>query len=147
LDLVKVEHTATNEGYPRNHPVEAQLSWFLSEPSAILNRANLGDFFSRVVLLPQVASIYDGCLTCIPSLYSAHQASSPLTPALSALLLTFISRTKKQRNEVPEAINNYGNALQLTRKIVSEGAVARGNEVILTIIILSMYEVGFISAS
>ncbi|KAK2764580.1 hypothetical protein FQN54_009275 [Arachnomyces sp. PD_36] len=117
-----------------------QLSKLASDPSAALGSANLRRFFSDIILLPQAATINEGCLTCVPSFLPSLQPSSPLVYALSSLILTFASQNHKSKHVMPEAIDSYGKALQLTRNVVVNGTGASATEIILTIMILSMCE-------
>ena len=112
-----------------------------SFPRLSLNQVNLHRLFSHVARLPQIDGVYDGCLTCLPSVCETLPPSSPLYSALSALLLAFVSQGNDDTRTMGDASENYGQALKLTRLVIRQRDARRKKEVILTTLILSMYEV------
>ncbi|KAE8398005.1 hypothetical protein BDV37DRAFT_288918 [Aspergillus pseudonomiae] len=120
--------------------MRAQFTALLRSPIAALDQTNLHRLYVDIVRLPQAASVYGGCLTYIPQLSPSLMPSSPLLPALSALILTFIVRKDNGRHAQEQAIDSYHRALQLTRQIIGSNTTSRRNEVILTMLVLSMYE-------
>jgi sorting nexin-3/12 len=103
-------------------------------------------FYSQIIRLPQVQSLHGGFLTTLPTILAElkQPSTSPLPPAFTALLLTFVSdkRDAESRCAATEAMGCYGRALQLTRQLVEERDEERATEVIMTIFVLGMYEVG-----
>ncbi|KAL3466723.1 hypothetical protein BJX64DRAFT_284281 [Aspergillus heterothallicus] len=102
-------------------------------------------FYSQIIRLPQVQSLHGGFLTTLPSILAdlKQPSSSPLPPAFTALLLTFVSEksdTTRRCSAATEAMGCYGRALQLTRQLVEERDEQRATEVIMTIFVLGMYE-------
>ncbi|OGM40847.1 hypothetical protein ABOM_010560 [Aspergillus bombycis] len=118
--------------------MRAQFTTLLRSPSATLDQANLHRLYVDLVRLPQAASVYGGCLTYIPQLSPSLMPSSPLLPALSALILTFIVRKDNGRHAQEQAIDSYHRALQLTRQITGSNPTSRRNEVMLTMLVLSI---------
>lgn len=110
-------------------------------PRLSLNQVNLHRLSSHIAHLPQISGVYGGCLTCLPDVSETSPLSSPLYPALSALLLAFISRGNETVGTLKDASESYGHALRLTRHIICRKEATREREVILTTLILSMYEV------
>jgi sorting nexin-3/12 len=114
-------------------------------------QANLCAFYMQLIRLPQVQNLHGGFLTALPSILATLQqpSLSPLPRAMSALLLTFVSEKGKEKNRraMTEAMAFYGEALQLTRQLVEERDEQRMSELVMTIFLLGMYEVGFSSIS
>ncbi|KAB8254271.1 hypothetical protein BDV32DRAFT_157112 [Aspergillus pseudonomiae] len=118
--------------------MRAQFTALLRSPIAALDQTNLHRLYVDIVRLPQAASVYGGCLTYIPQLSPSLMPSSPLLPALSALILTFIVRKDNGRHAQEQAIDSYHRALQLTRQIIGSNTTSRRNEVILTMLVLNL---------
>ncbi|KAE8419931.1 hypothetical protein BDV36DRAFT_281927 [Aspergillus pseudocaelatus] len=118
--------------------MNTQFTTLLRYPNTALDRVNLHRLYADLVRLPQAASIYGGCLTYIPQLSPSLVSSSPLLPALSALILTFVVRKDNSQHAKEQAINSYHRALQLTRQIIDRNTTSRRNEVILTMLVLSL---------
>ncbi|KOC08587.1 hypothetical protein AFLA70_43g003761 [Aspergillus flavus AF70] len=134
------QNTALNDEFWGSIWMTAQFTTLLHSPSAALDRTHLHRLYVDLIRLPQAASVYGGCLTYIPQLSPSLMPSSPLLPALSALILSFIVRKDNSRHAQEHAINSYHRALQLTRQIIDRNNTSRRNEVILTMLVLSMYE-------
>ncbi|KAL2860271.1 hypothetical protein BJX68DRAFT_261232 [Aspergillus pseudodeflectus] len=102
-------------------------------------------FYSQIIRLPQVQSLHGGFLTTVPTILAGlkQPCMSPLPPAVTALLLTFVSEKRDARGRcaATEAMGCYGRALQLTRQLVEERDAERATEVIMTIFVLGLYEV------
>lgn len=135
------QNTALNDEFWGSIWMTAQFTTLLHSPSVALDRTHLHRLYVDLIRLPQAASVYGGCLTYIPQLSPSLMPSSPLLPALSALILSFIVRKDNSRHAQEHAINSYHRALQLTRQIIDRNNTSRRNEVILTMLVLSMYEV------
>ncbi|KAL2836116.1 hypothetical protein BJY01DRAFT_238429 [Aspergillus pseudoustus] len=136
-------------------PMTTRLASLSETPAAILSQCPLQSqnepeaslyaaFYSQIIRLPQVQSLHGGFLTTLPSILAdlKHPSTSPLPPAFTALLLTFVPEKRDTKNRcVPtEAMGCYGKALQLTRQVVEERDEQRATEVIMTIFVLGMYE-------
>ncbi|KAL3489296.1 hypothetical protein BJX62DRAFT_157419 [Aspergillus germanicus] len=139
----------------QENPVTRRLASLSESPTMILNQsqclsqneaeANLyAAFYSQIIRLPQVQSLHGGFLTTLPTILAElkQPSTSPLPPAFTALLLTFVSekRDAESRCAATEAMGCYGRALQLTRQLVEERDEERATEVIMTIFVLGMYE-------
>ncbi|KAE8143118.1 hypothetical protein BDV38DRAFT_277147 [Aspergillus pseudotamarii] len=113
--------------------MNTQFTILLRYPTTALDRVNLHRLYAELVRLPQAACIYGGCLTYIPQLSPSLVSSSPLLPALSALILAFVVRKDNSKHAQEQAITSYHRALQLIRQIIDRNTTRRRNEVILTI--------------
>ncbi|KAB8219884.1 hypothetical protein BDV33DRAFT_191631 [Aspergillus novoparasiticus] len=130
--------TASNDEFWGSIWTTTQFTTLLRSPSAVLDRAHLHRLYVELIRLPQAANVYGGCLTYIPQLSPSLMPSSPLLPALSALILSFIVRKDNGQHAQEQAINSYHRALQLTRQIIDRNTTSRRNEVILTMLVLSL---------
>ncbi|PIG88962.1 hypothetical protein AARAC_008440, partial [Aspergillus arachidicola] len=110
--------TASNDEFWGSIWMTTQFTTLLRSPSAALDRAHLHCLYVELIRLPQAANVYGGCLTYIPQLSPSLMPSSPLLPALSALILSFIVRKDNGQHAQEQAINSYHRALQLTRQII-----------------------------
>ncbi|KAL2868424.1 Zn(II)2Cys6 transcription factor domain-containing protein [Aspergillus lucknowensis] len=137
--------------HKEKEPMTTKLASLSTCPATILGDAQSQDqanlcaaFYSQLLRLPQVQGLHGGFLTTLPSILAElkQPSSSPLPPALSALLLTFVSEkgNSKNRRAMTEAMGCYVKALQLTRQLVEERSEQRATEVIMTIFVLGMYE-------
>ncbi|KKK24195.1 hypothetical protein AOCH_000788 [Aspergillus ochraceoroseus] len=126
---------------PKQNLVEKQLAHCAGSPSSVHGQFDPCAFYAHILRLPQAQSLYGGCLAALPSVLSELDGLSPLLPALSALILTFVAERREYgAPAVADAIGCYGSALQLTRQVVEERNESRTCELILTIFILAMYD-------
>ncbi|KAE8373811.1 hypothetical protein BDV26DRAFT_296619 [Aspergillus bertholletiae] len=128
------------QDYLKSPLVRDELVSLSSCSSAALGRVKVHNILSRLIDCPQVISIYDGCLTCLPVLFPNLKRSTPILPALAAYLLAFVSHREYGNQVQTQAVQSYVRALALMRQVAGQTHPSRKNEIIGTILLLSMYE-------
>lgn len=98
-------------------------------------------FEAVLTKFPQCHRVYGGILSCCARLFSHSSRSPALHAALSAVSLGMVSRRVRQDYLSSRALSSYGIALTAIQKAIQDPVDAKTDETLLSILMLSLYEV------
>lgn len=99
-------------------------------------------FFNSYIYLPKDPQISNGFLDLLPQFYSETQAGSSVHLSLLAVSAFSVAAWTGERNSLQLAEHSFLKALRKTREILQTDIDGNLNEILLTVLLLSLYEVG-----
>lgn len=99
-------------------------------------------FFNSYLFLPKDPQINNGFMDLLPQSYSATKFGSSLHLSLLAVSLFSVAAWTGQRALLYSAQDTFIKALRTTRETLQEDIDGKLNEILMTVLLLDLYEVG-----
>lgn len=118
----------------------------LCQPTTSLENQGVAVFFRDYVTAPHI-TILGGFMSCLPSIYSSTSETSPLRYAVAANAISTLRSYLDQPSLWNAALWYYGQALEAMREAMGDDLRVQGDDVLMTVMLLKLFEVCVVQMS